>query len=55
MENFEPKKLLGGLYQCPHNEYVRCPKPECDGCGWNPAVANARSREILERMKAVRE
>lgn len=37
------------IYQCDHNIWVQCEKKECDKCGWNPEVAQARMEDILRR------
>lgn len=37
--------------RCRWNKQVECKNREtCDKCGWNPAVATKRSREIRRRM-----
>ena len=39
---------------CPHMrpDQVQCFYKKCESCGWNPAVAEARNREIQKKLKA---
>ena len=39
-----------GMYCCPYNEGCHCAVPECQGCGWNPAVARRRNLEWVKRF-----
>lgn len=38
---------------CPHMKpyQVQCFYKKCESCGWNPAVAEARNREIQRQVK----
>lgn len=38
--------------QCQYNQGVVCGKADCEHCGWNPDVAQARLDTILKRMEA---
>lgn len=36
---------------CPHNEWVFCfHTADCEKCGWNPDVAEARTEAIREEL-----
>lgn len=36
---------------CPHNEWVMCyHTADCEACGWNPDVAEERTKAIREEM-----
>ena len=41
-------------FVCPHNLEVDCRNPECDRCGWNPEVAEARLEKIMRNEKLYR-
>lgn len=34
-------------FVCHHNTAVQCEYPNCDSCGWNPEVAEARLTNIM--------
>lgn len=36
---------------CTYNVAVECARRNCVSCGWNPAVAEARNREIQRQVK----
>ena len=36
-------------YPCGFNKACACGFRRCDRCGWNPVVAEARTREFQER------
>ena len=44
------KKPIAKLWDCQYQLNVQCEDLDCENCGWNPAVAKARSREILASM-----
>lgn len=39
------------VYSCHFNSGCSCEKRQCASCGWNPAVAEERTRKILERRE----
>ena len=43
-------KKQKGMHECPHNKECLCRTKDCYNCGWNPKVAQARSKKILKRM-----
>ena len=36
---------------CPHNDGLTCREKNCYHCGWNPKVADWRSKKIAEKRK----
>lgn len=50
-KSFQNLKEERRLYSCQFNEGCACEKRQCGRCGWNPAVAEMRTRVILARMK----
>lgn len=42
-------KLVNGKWQCPYQKGVGCLTRYCDTCGWNPKVAEARTRAFMEK------
>lgn len=38
------------MYQCDYQKFVECEKKQCDKCGWNPEVAQARLEAIIAKM-----
>lgn len=46
-EDFPWKKIGGYFYECRYNEGCQCRNRQCDTCGWNPAVENARKAKVM--------
>lgn len=46
-----PKKSEKALYDCPYNEGCACERMKCNKCGWNPEVAEARTKAMEESWK----
>ena len=47
------KKFREGLWQCkyyPDGE-IGCTNRQCDTCGWNPEVSEARTAAIMKALK----
>lgn len=44
------KDPTGRFWNCRYRENVQCGDRNCENCGWNPKVAEARSRKILVSM-----
>lgn len=44
------KEATGRLWNCRYQRNVNCEDRNCEKCGWNPAVAKARSEEIQENL-----
>lgn len=44
-----------GLWICRYRKHIRCKDRNCAKCGWNPEVAEARSRAIMEQRKVATE
>ena len=38
-----------GLWECPYQMNVGCTFRKCDKCGWNPKVAEARTKAFMEK------
>lgn len=38
---------IENLCMCMHNEGVLCTIHQCEGCGWNPAVQQARVEKLM--------
>lgn len=38
------------MYICNFNKFISCEVKECHKCGWNPEVAYARLKAIIEKM-----
>ena len=36
------------VFQCPHNDAVRCSMSRCGVCGWNPSVEQKRKEALYE-------
>ena len=52
--DFEWKKERDGKYACRFNpEGCSCSNRRCQDCGWNPKVAQERSRKILKDLGGV--
>lgn len=47
------EKTEKGLWRCPYNMAVDCSERKCITCGWNPEVAEARTKKILEAYGCV--
>lgn len=45
----------GGLWNCRYRRHIQCKDRDCAHCGWNPAVAEARTKAIMEKRKAAEE
>lgn len=41
-------KAENKVYQCPHNHACACEKRQCASCGWNPVVAEERTKKFRE-------
>lgn len=39
-----------GRYPCRFNEGCHCHTLDCYRCGWNPVVAEARLKQLLEKL-----
>ena len=50
-KSFQNLKEEQRLYSCQFNSACACEKRQCGRCGWNPAVAEMRTRVILARME----
>ena len=52
--DFDWKKLRDGLYECRYHPggQIGCTNRQCDKCGWNPEVAEARTEAIRQRHLA---
>lgn len=44
------RESSGKLWNCQYQRNVQCEDRNCAKCGWNPAVAMARSEKILESL-----
>lgn len=44
-------KKVHGVWKCPYNDAVGCTFRKCDKCGWNPEVADARTKAISRKRK----
>ena len=44
------KKSTAKLWDCQYQMNVGCDDRNCEKCGWNPAVAEARNDKILEKL-----
>lgn len=49
--NYDWKKLGRDTWQCRYQEFASCRNRNCEACGWNPAVAKARTERFLARRK----
>lgn len=45
-------ELADRRWRCRYQETVSCVDRDCENCGWNPSVAKARSKRIMEQRKA---
>ena len=43
-------KKISDKWECRYNEGCACRNRQCARCGWNPAVAQARMKKIMEAM-----
>ena len=39
---------------CPHNEEVDCDTQNCESCGWNPKVAEARVKKVAKNLSEMK-
>ena len=46
----EEKKKADDRFDCRFNEGCHCYTLDCYRCGWNPVVAEARLKRLLEEM-----
>ena len=47
-ESYDLKKV-NGRYKCRYQRFVSCTDRDCANCGWNPEVAKARTKAIMEQ------
>lgn len=50
MNDFKFKIDTDGRYVCPHNPECRCAYLNCEACGWNPEVGQARIKAIMSKL-----
>ena len=56
MRRLHPERKSESNYKphvCRYNEGVYCNRTACDGCGWNPMVAEDRMKKILQERGAL--
>jgi hypothetical protein len=51
--SFDWKSAGQGMWHCRYQKHIQCKDRNCAKCGWNPEVAEARSKAIMEKRKAV--
>lgn len=49
--NYDWQEIGGGLWNCRYRRNIQCKDRNCAKCGWNPEVAEARSKAIMEQRK----
>lgn len=50
--SYDWKSTGRGLWLCRYRKHIQCKDRNCAKCGWNPEVAEARSKVIMEQRKA---
>lgn len=49
--SYDWNKAGYGLWHCRYRKNIQCKDRNCAKCGWNPEVAEARSKAIMEQRK----